>query len=128
MNHNPNTQPPKNEVNIWAFIITQRGTPLMLVGKEEGGRKSEVSFLVAIIHVKEKSPENEAFNLFLVIHFHKSTYYYTFFGLITRRSEVRILPPLLPRKPESRPEALLNEGFFVGQGLNDLISKYYCKD
>ena len=39
----------------------------MLVGKEEGGWKSEVSFLVAIIHVKVKSPENEAFNLFMVI-------------------------------------------------------------
>ena len=38
----------------------------MLVGKEEGGWKSEVSFLVAIIHVKDKSPENEAFILFLV--------------------------------------------------------------
>ena len=38
----------------------------MLVGEEEGFWKSEVSFLVAIIHVKDKSPVNEAFILFMV--------------------------------------------------------------
>ena len=45
MNHNPHTQPPKNEVSIWASIITQMGTPLMEVGEEEGGWKSELDIL-----------------------------------------------------------------------------------
>ena len=36
----------------------------MLVGKEEGGRKSEVSFLVAIIHVKVKAPKTRLLTYF----------------------------------------------------------------
>ena len=77
------------------------------------------------MYKRQKSRKRGFYLIFgytMVIPFCKPTYYYTFFGLITRRSEVRILPPLLPRKPESRREALLNEGFFVLRFLNFCLS------
>ena len=72
MIHNPHTQPPKNEIAIWASFIKQRGTPSTQFRKIKNWLKYLIGTFNGSSQQGSNSVDNffELFNGFLIINSH----------------------------------------------------------